>query len=125
MNIFNVDFLVKRLSKGNLVRRFVGAFIAAAMLSGCASQFGSGVTIAEATAAHDGTQVVVTGEVVQQLDREHILLRDASGQITVKIEKEIMGEVKFAPDSRLRVLGRMDRDKERSIVIAKSVQVVK
>jgi uncharacterized protein (TIGR00156 family) len=67
---------------------------------------------------------VVTGEIVQQIDSEHLLLRDSSGQINVTIDDEILGKVKFAPDSRVRILGKIDRNSERSILVAKTLQVV-
>jgi len=98
--------------------------VSSVLLAGCASHTTSNITIAGATAAADGTEVVVTGEVVQQVDREHLLLRDGSGQINVTVDADILGKIKFAPDSRVRILGKVDRNSERSILIAKSVQVV-
>jgi uncharacterized protein (TIGR00156 family) len=94
------------------------------LMVSCASHTASSSTIAEATAAPDGAQVVVTGEVVQQVDSEHMVVRDNSGQINVEVDKDILGKVKFAPDSRLRILGKMDRNSDRSLLVAKSVQVV-
>lgn len=125
MNIFKVVDVMRCLSIKKITRLLLCIIIPGTFLLACASPTGSSVTIAEATAARDGSQVVVTGEVVQQMDNEHLLLRDSSGQITVKVEKDILGKVKFAPDSSLRVYGTMDRNSERSILIAKSVQVVK
>lgn len=125
MNTLKLIDVGNFLNLKKISRLILCVIITVASLLGCASPMGSSVSIAEATAAHDGTQVVVTGDVVQQLDDEHILLRDVSGQITIKVEKSILGEVKFATDSRLRVYGKMDRDSTRSIVVAKSVQVVK
>lgn len=125
MNILKAVDVVNFLNFKKIARIFLCLIIPGAALLACASQMGSSVTIAEATAAHDGSQVVVTGDIVQQMDNEHLLLRDGSGQITIKVEKEILGKVKFAPDSHLRVYGTMDRNSERSILIAKSVQVVK
>jgi uncharacterized protein (TIGR00156 family) len=95
-----------------------------ALLAACASHTASTVSISSANAAADGTQLVVTGEIVQQIDKEHLLLRDSSGQINVTVDEDILGKVKFAPDSRVRILGRVDRNSERSVLIAKSVQVV-
>lgn len=93
-------------------------------LAGCASHTASDASISAANAAADGTQLVVTGEIVQQVDKEHLLLRDSSGQINVTVDEDILGKVKFAPDSRVRVLGKIDRNSERSVLIAKSVSVV-
>lgn len=94
------------------------------LMVSCASHTASSSSIAEATAAPDGTQVVITGEVVQRVDSEHMVVRDNSGQINVEVDNDILGKVKFAPDSHVRILGKMDRNSERSLLIAKSVQVV-
>lgn len=103
----------------------VGALAAVVMaLAGCASHAVSNVSVSDANAAADGTQLVVTGEIVQQVDKEHLLLRDSSGQINVTVDEDILGKVKFAPDSRVRVLGTIDRNSERSVLVAKSVSVV-
>jgi uncharacterized protein (TIGR00156 family) len=103
------------------------AGIAASLLSllvACASHNTANLSVAQATAVADGTEVVVTGEIVQQIDKEHLLLRDSSGQINVTIDDEILGKVKFAPDSRVRILGEIDRNSERSILVAKTLQVI-
>lgn len=110
---------VRRISLG-----FFGAMIGGLLLASCASYMTSSVTVAEALAAPDGKQVVVTGEVIQQLDSENILLRDSTGNINVRFNKEMVGKMKFAPDSRLRISGKMDRNRERSILLAKSIEVV-
>lgn len=114
----------KQNATGKNIYSTATALLAAAMLTACATHTASNVNISEATAAADGTQLVVTGEVVQQIDKEHILLRDGTGQINVSVDEDILGKVKFAPDSRVRILGTVDRNSERSVLVAKSVQVV-
>jgi uncharacterized protein (TIGR00156 family) len=106
------------------LRVCIAATLSTLLLAGCASHNTTNLSVAQATAVADGTEVVVTGEIVQQLDREHLLLRDSSGQINVTIDDDILGKVKFAPDSRVRVHGEIDRNSERSILVAKSLQVV-
>lgn len=106
------------------LRVVIAASLSGLLLTACASHNTSNLSVAQATAVADGTEVVVTGEIVQQVDREHLLLRDGSGQINVTIDDEILGKVKFAPDSRVRILGEIDRNSERSVLVAKSLQVV-
>ena len=96
-----------------------------ALLGGCASRQPAESSIAQALAAPDDTRIVVTGALVQQTDREHLLLRDSTGQIAVAVDDDMLGQVKFAPDAQLRVYGTIDRDSERSLLHAKTVQVVK
>ncbi|HSB98184.1 MAG TPA: NirD/YgiW/YdeI family stress tolerance protein [Spongiibacteraceae bacterium] len=121
MKVFKIDKSLRAFAAALLSGVLL---VSSVLLAGCASHTVSNITIAGATAAADGTEVVVTGEVVQQVDRGHLLLRDSSGQINVTVDEDILGKVKFAPDSRLRVLGKVDRNSERSVLIAKSVQVV-
>jgi uncharacterized protein (TIGR00156 family) len=106
------------------MRICLAAGFSALLLAGCASHNTSSLTVAQATAVSDGTEVVVTGEIVQQIDREHLLLSDSSGQINVTVDEDILGKVKFAPDSRVRIHGEIDRNSERSILVAKSLQVI-
>ncbi len=103
------------------------AIAVAALLSmtACASHNATNFTISEAVAAPDDTKVVVTGGIVEQTDANHLLLRDSTGQIMVKADEDLLGKVKFAPDSQLRVYGEIERDSERSVLIAKSVSVVR
>jgi uncharacterized protein (TIGR00156 family) len=116
--------LKNRSTVARALRVCIAASLSGLLLAGCASHNTSSLTVAQATAVADGTEVVVTGAIVQQVDREHLLLSDGSGQINVTIDDEILGKVKFAPDSRVRVLGKIDRNSERSVLIAKSLQVV-
>lgn len=106
------------------LRAGIAASLLSLLLIACASHNTANLSVAQATAVADGTEVVVTGEIVQQIDREHLLLRDSSGQINVTIDDDVLGKVKFAPDARVRILGTIDRNSERSILVAKTLQVV-
>ena len=103
---------------------FCGLVLASA-ITACATTTPSNMNIAEATAVPDDTKVVVTGLLVQQLDEERYLLRDASGQITAVIERDKLGDVKIAPDARLRVYGEIDQSQNPPQLIAKTVQLMR
>lgn len=106
------------------LRALLAAFAAVPLLIACASTPPAEMSIANALAAPDGTELVITGVVVQQFDDERVLLRDASGQITAEIDDSLLGKVKLAPNSRLRIHGEIDRDSERSVLVAETVQVL-
>ncbi|HEY3698781.1 MAG TPA: NirD/YgiW/YdeI family stress tolerance protein [Spongiibacteraceae bacterium] len=115
------------LGKNKIVGAAVSAVLLAAalLLDGCASNpTPSNITIAEALAVPDDSKVVVTGQVVQQLDSEHYLLRDHSGQLTAEIDESLLGKVKIAPDARLRISGKIDQDHKPPLLEAKTVQLV-
>lgn len=113
------------ISKLRVIPRNTALVSMLVLISACAAHQPMNSTIAEAVAAPDDTKVVITGAIVQQTDEKHLLLRDSTGQITVKVSHDMLGEVKFAPDAQVRVYGEVDRDSERSELIAKSVSVVK
>ncbi len=103
-----------------------GLLMAAVLAGGCASApTVSSISIGEALAAPDGSQVVVTAQVVQQIDGERYLLRDSSGSITAEIDDDLLGEVKIAPDARLRIGGSIDQDHQPPVLEAKTVQLVR
>jgi len=96
------------------------------LFAACASMQPSAVTIADALAAPDGTELVVTGTVVQQMQEdEEILLQDASGQIVAEVDDDLIGELQLGSDAQLRIKGEVDRDDDRSVIVAESVQLVK
>lgn|GEM_PF-787895 len=118
---------MRHLSSSNAqsIRAGIGIIVLTGALAACATTMPSNISIAQATAAPDDTKVVVTGELVQQLDSNHYLLRDGSGQITAVIDSDKLGDVKIAPDARLRIYGEMDQSRTPPQLKAKTVQVVR
>ncbi len=95
------------------------------LLAACASVSPSSVTIADALAAPDGTELVVTGTVVQQMaDDEELLLQDATGQIVAEVDDDLIGKLQLGTSTQLRIRGEIDRDENRSVIVAESVQLV-
>lgn len=103
-----------------------GIMLAAALGAGCASHpTPSSIPIGEALAVPDDSKVVVTGQLVQQIDAEHYLLRDSTGSITAQIDADLLGEVKIAPDARLRIGGKVDQDHKPPLLEAETVQLIR
>lgn len=101
-----------------------GAMLLASMV-GCASHPApASISIGEALAVPDDNEVVITAQVVQQVDGDHYLLRDSSGSITADIDEDLLGKVKIAPDARIRVGGKVDQDHKPPLLKAKTVQLV-
>jgi len=102
----------------------VAVFIAV-LAAGCASHpTPSNISVGEALAVPDDSKVVVTGRVVQQIDADHFLLRDDTGSITAHIDDDLLGEVKVAPEARLRLSGSVDQDHKPPLLNVKTVQLV-
>lgn len=115
----------RRLKVTRIFTNGLSGAVLLAALAGCASHpTPASISVGEALAVPDDSKVVVTAQVVQQIDSDHFLLRDSSGSITAHIDESIMGEVKVAPDARLRVGGTVDQDHKPPLLEAKSVQLV-
>jgi uncharacterized protein (TIGR00156 family) len=111
--------------KRNLMKLSLPAAALTLLLTACASNhMPASISIAQAQAAPDDSKVVITALLVQQLDSEHYLFRDSSGQLTVEIDHELLGQVKLAPNASLRIYGEMDQDENPPQLKAKTVQVV-
>ncbi len=112
------------MNKRNSLLSFTGAVMLVS-LAGCASHpTPASISIGEALAVPDDNEVVITAQVVQQVDGDHYLLRDSSGSITADIDEDILGKVKIAPDARIRVGGKVDQDHKPPLLKAKTVQLV-
>src|SRR5689334_22529700 len=88
------------------VLRWLAIGIATQLLLACANHTApASITIAEALAAPDDAKVVITAQLVQQIDSDHYLFHDRSGQVTVVIDNDLLGKVKLAPEASLRIYG--------------------
>jgi len=74
-------------------------------------------TVAKAATLPDDARVVLEGSIVRQLRHEHYMFKDATGEIEVEIDDEDLRGIKVTPDSRLRIVGEVDRDHERPATI--------
>lgn len=103
----------------------VTAILSSMGLAACA---GNGVqpaslTVSEVLAAPDDARVQFQAELVQQIDGEHFLLRDESGEVTVEIDNDLRGAVQLQPGVQVRVSGEVDRDAEMVSVDVETLQV--
>lgn len=117
--------IVKRIGNGARIGAGTLAIGSVLLFTACASMQPSSVTIADALAAPDGTELVITGAVVQQMvEDEEVLLQDASGQIVAEVDDDLIGELQLNANTQLRIKGEVDRDEDRSVIVAESVQLV-
>lgn len=106
---------------------FLKAATAASLftLAACGSPQPNNVSVAEALAAPDDTEVVVTAAILQDLGNGRYLLSDGTGQLATEIDADLRGEIQLAPDTQLRIYGELDRDDEGTVLDARTVQVVR
>ncbi len=65
----------------------------------------------------DDQMVTMTGQVVKQVGREKFLFRDASGEIRVEIDDDVMPTQPFDDKTRVEITGEVEKDFLRSVEI--------
>jgi uncharacterized protein (TIGR00156 family) len=71
------------------------------------------VTVGQAKNLPDNSLVILTGNIVQSLGREKYTFRDASGDITIEIDRELWTLLKLSVgvNDRVEIGGKTDREK--------------
>lgn len=73
------------------------------------SQQGRPATVQEARDARLGTYVTVTGNVVAHIRDDYYTFRDETGEIRVEIPPRLWRDRKVAPETKVRLVGEVDR----------------
>lgn len=76
-------------------------------------------TVLEAEKAKDGQQIVLEGYLVKQLEDEHYLFKDASGEIEVEIDDDVFQDRNVNPTTKIRIQGEL----ENSFFTGQSIEV--
>lgn len=93
-------------------------------LAACATTQTTAVTVADAQAAADGTEVVFDAKIAQSLDDERYMVYDSTGEIVAIIDDDILGKVQLSPDATIRLYGVIERNEDASEVEVEKLQVV-
>lgn len=91
---------------------------------GPGSQASGSNTVQAALVSRDGEQVVLRGRIVGQVDDEHYLFADGSGQITVQIDEDLWKRQRADADTPLELQGRVEVEHKRVSVEVKRVRVL-
>jgi uncharacterized protein (TIGR00156 family) len=84
-----------------------------------------GNTVAAARELPDDAPVVLEGYIIRQLRREHYVFRDATGEIQVEIDDKKWVGRRVGPETKVRIIGEMDRKMFRSNEIeVKQIEVL-
>jgi uncharacterized protein (TIGR00156 family) len=104
--------------------------VAALVAAPAAAQFigpsagGVQMTAADATAARPGTYVTLEGSITAHLREDYYTFRDASGEIRVEIEGEVFAARPVGVETRLRLLGEVDRGRSGPYVWVKTLDIL-
>lgn len=113
------------------MRRLIGALLlCGALVTPAAAQFtgpsaaGRASTVEEVRDVRLGTYVTVTGHIVAHQREEYFTFRDATGEIRVEIASSVWQNRKVGPETKVRLLGEVDRGRGGRYLWIKSLEVV-
>ncbi|MCL2519403.1 MAG: NirD/YgiW/YdeI family stress tolerance protein [Spirochaetaceae bacterium] len=58
------------------------------------------------------SRITLVGNVVQQIDRQHYIFRDSSGEMTVKISDKYWGRLTVGSNDLVEISGEVDRKRD-------------
>jgi uncharacterized protein (TIGR00156 family) len=109
----------------------IAAFILLSLLATTATaQFtgpgatGQATTVAQLADRRLGSYVTVTGNIVAHQREDYYTFRDESGEIRVEIGNSVWQNREISPDTKVRLLGELDRGVAGRYLWVKSLQVV-
>ncbi|WP_373819148.1 YgiW/YdeI family stress tolerance OB fold protein [Glaesserella sp.] len=70
----------------------------------------------------DDQYVVLQGKIVQQVDNDEFLFRDASGEIVVEIERKAWRGQQITPNDEIKVYGEVDKSWNKTEVEAHNIE---
>ncbi len=65
-------------------------------------------TVAEAKKARDDVKVVLTGNIVKQVDDDDYLFKDSTGEIEIDIDYDKIEDMDITPDTTIKIYGDVD-----------------
>ena len=74
---------------------------------------------------HDDTNVTLEGYLVKKTKEEHYLFKDDTGEIEIEIDDEDFRGQQVAPQTKVRIIGEVDRDKNTITIDADYLKVLK
>lgn len=102
----------------------VAASTAAAQFTG-PSTTGRAATVAQVEQARLGSYVTLTGHVVAHQRSSYFTFRDGSGDIRVEIDNDVWNNRQVGPETKVRLLGEVDRGVAGRYIHVKSLEIVK
>jgi len=111
---------------------FLLAFLSVTVLSGQEGFTGPGystnarryrtVTVAEAKNLPDDTRVVLTGNIIQSLGDEKYSFKDATGDITIDIDRKIWRGLSIGIADTVEIAGKVEVKKNRVEIEVKNIR---
>jgi len=82
-------------------------------------------TIKSIEKMNDDTRVTLEGYIVKEIRSEHYTFKDATGEIEIEIDDEDFRGIKIAPETKIRIVGEIDKDWTSTTVDVDYLEIVK
>jgi uncharacterized protein (TIGR00156 family) len=82
-------------------------------------------TVASINNIQNDDKVTLEGYIVKEIRSEHYIFKDATGEIEVEIDDEDFRGIKVTPETKVRLVGEVDKDRTSTTIDVDSVETVK
>lgn len=79
----------------------------------------------EAKNAAEDSPVVLEGNIIRQIRDERYIFRDASGEIVVEIDDDIIGNRTVTPRHKVRLAGKVEKEKNGPVMDVDVLEILK
>jgi uncharacterized protein (TIGR00156 family) len=80
------------------------------------------VTVSQAKLMRDDAKIVLTGTIVQALDKENYLFRDSTGDISCEIDPEIWRGLSVDVSDTVEISGKIDIKRGQATITVKNIR---
>lgn len=101
--------MIKAITAAFIILTFTACAVGGFEGPGATSKVISVVSIND---MEDDTEVLLEGYLTRQISDEHYIFKDDTGEIKVEIDDEDFRGTKVTPDTKLRIMGEVDKDWE-------------
>jgi uncharacterized protein (TIGR00156 family) len=82
-------------------------------------------TVQSISNLHDDRNVTLEGYLIKKIKSEHYLFKDGTGEIEVEIDDEDFRGKQVTPQTRIRIIGEVDKDNNTITIDADYLEVLK
>jgi uncharacterized protein (TIGR00156 family) len=82
-------------------------------------------TVQSISNLHDDSNVTLEGCLVKKIKEEHYLFKDDTGEIEIEIDDEDFRGQQVTPQTRIRIIGEVDKDNNTITIDADYLEVLK
>jgi uncharacterized protein (TIGR00156 family) len=73
----------------------------------------------------DDEHVILEGHIVKKIRSEHYIFKNETGEIEIEIDDEDFRGLKVAPETKIRISGEVDKDRNTTTIDVEHLEIVK